>query len=160
MRIPAAFLTVLLGTLPAYGGIFDNEPKKLAGVSESTVLQIQSAFDDQRFLDAGRLLDQALLASGSDPRLTYWAGELSLAQGRYQDALANFTNIKTDPKMHTLALAGEGIALAKLGRSEEAMASLQAAVMEDPKAWRAWNALGSEYDRRHDWANAESAYTH
>ena len=24
----------------------------------------------------------------------------------------------------------------------------------------AWNALGSEYDRRHDWANAENAYTH
>src|SRR5207302_7189399 len=65
-----------------------------------------------------------------------------------------------DPKMHTLALAGEGIALAKLGRQDEAIASLQAAVMENPAAWRAWNVLGSEYDRRHDWPNAEAAYAH
>jgi Flp pilus assembly protein TadD len=30
--------------------------------------------------------------------------------------------------------------------------------MANPRAWQAWNALGSEYDRRHDWANAENAY--
>jgi Flp pilus assembly protein TadD len=157
--IPAVWLCVSLSVAPAYAGIFDSEPKKPAGVSERTISEIQSAFDDERYLDASRLLDQALLTSGSDPRLTYWAGALNLAHGGYQDALNNFSAIKTDPKMHTLALAGEGIALSALGRHEEAIASLQAAVMEDPKAWRAWNALGSEYDRRHDWANAEAAYT-
>jgi len=162
MRFPALFLCTILGALPAQAGLFDSAPEKPAPVkvSDSTIQQIQSAFDDQRYLDAGKILDQALLVSGSDPRLIYWAGELSLARGRYDDALTNFMRIKTDPKMHGLALAGEGIALAKLGRSQEAVASLQAAVMEDPKAWRAWNALGSEYDLRHDWPNAEAAYAH
>ncbi len=162
MRFQALFLCTLLGILPAQAGLFDSTPAKPAPVklSESTLQQIQAAYDDQRYLDAGKLLDQALLISGSDPRLTYWAGELNLARGRYQDALSNFMSIKTEPKMHAKAMAGEGIALAKLGRSQEALLSLQAAVSEDSKAWRAWNALGSEYDRKHDWANAEAAYGH
>ena len=144
---------------PAQAGIFDSTPKKPA-VSNETIAQIKIAFDDQRYLDASKVLDQALLISGSDPRLTYWAGELSLVHGRYQDALSNFTSIKMEKSVRSQALEGEGIALSKLGRNEEALFSLQAAVMEDPVAWRAWNALGSEYDRRHDWANAENAYTH
>lgn len=162
MRFFVPLLCLTLGVLPAQAGIFDSVPEKPAPakVSDGTIKQIQAAFDDQRYLDAGKILDQALLVSSDDPRLTYWAGELNLARGRYEDALVNFTRVKTDPKMHTLALAGEGITLAKLGRSLEAIASLQAAVGEDPKAWRAWNALGSEYDRRHDWANAETAYSH
>jgi len=144
---------------PAQAGLFNSEPKKPT-VSGETITQIQTAFDDQRYLDASRILDQALLSSGSDPRLSYWAGELSLVRGRYQDALANFTSIKIEPGVRAQALEGEGIALSKLGRTDEAMFSLQAAVMADPNAWRAWNALGSEYDRRHEWANAESAYAH
>jgi Flp pilus assembly protein TadD len=162
MRIYTFFLCTMLGALPAQAGIFDRAPEKPAPaqVSDATIQQIKIAFDDQRYLDAGKLLDQALLVAHGDPRLTYWAAELSLARGRYQDALTNFSSIKTDPKVHTLAMAGEGIALAKLGRSQEAIMSLQAAVTEDPKAWRAWNALGSEYDRKHEWANAEAAYGH
>ncbi len=157
----AVFLGVSLCAAPAFAGIFDGESKKPVApvaVSEEVVSQIQSAFDDQRYLDAGRILDQALLSSSGDPRLTYWAGELSLVHGRYQDALTDFGNIKTNPKTRALALAGEGIALAKLGRSNEALTSLQTAVKEDPTMWRAWNALGSEYDGRHDWAKAEMAY--
>ena len=155
------FLGVSLCAAPAFAGIFDSELKKPVApvaVSDEVVAQIQGAFDDQRYLDAGRLLDQALLSSSGDARLTYWAGELSLVQGRYQDALTNFGNIKTNPATRALALAGEGIALAKLGRSKDALTSLQIAVKEDPKMWRAWNALGSEYDGRHDWAKAEEAY--
>jgi Flp pilus assembly protein TadD len=47
-----------------------------------------------------------------------------------------------------------------LGRSDEALPALKAAVAEDPMAWRAWNALGGEYDRRKDWKSAEEAYAH
>jgi Flp pilus assembly protein TadD len=58
------------------------------------------------------------------------------------------------------AREGEGIVLAQLGRGDEALPVLQAAVAANPSAWRAWNALGSEFDRRHDWADAETAYDH
>jgi len=143
---------------PAQAGLFDSEPKKPV-VSNETIAQIQTAFDDQRYLDASKTLDQALLGAGSDPRLTYWAGKLSLVQGRYQDALTNFSRIKMESGLRAQALEGEGIALMQLGRLDEALFSLQAAVMANPRAWQAWNALGSEYDRRHDWANAENAYT-
>ena len=144
---------------PAQAGLFDSEPKKPV-VSNEIIAQIQTAFDDQRYLDASKTLDQALLATGSDPRLTYWAGKLSLVHGRYQDALTNFARVKTEPSVRAQALEGEGIALMQLGRLDEALFSLQAAVTENPRAWQAWNALGSEYDRRHDWLNAENAYTH
>lgn len=151
-----------LGVPPAQAGLFGSSapPAPPAAVSDDTILQIQTAFDDQRYLDASKILNQTLITAGTDSRLTYWAGQLSLTRGRYQDALANFTVVKADPRMRARALEGEGIALIKLGRSGEAMASLQAAVAEDPRAWRAWNALGSEFDRRHDWTRAEEAYGH
>ncbi len=154
--LSALFLCVSLA--PAQAGLFDSEPKKPT-VSNETITQIQTAFDDQRYLDASKILDQALLAAGSDPRLTYWAGKLSLVHGRYEDALTNFTRVKTEPTVRAQALEGEGIALMQLGRTDEALFSLQAAVAENSRAWQAWNALGSEYDRRHDWVNAENAYT-
>lgn len=152
-------LLLCLSLAPAQAGLFDSTPNKRPTVSSDTVAQIQTAFEDQRYIDASRILDQALLASDSDPRLTYWAGKLSLVHGRYQDALTNFTRVKMDTGLRAEALEGEGIALMQLGRMDEALFSLQAAVMADPRAWRAWNAMGSEYDRRHDWANAENAYT-
>ncbi len=149
-----------LGGLPAQAGLFDSSPQPSNTASDKVIAQIQAAFDDQRYLDAGKILDQALLTSSNDPRVIYWVGELSLARGRYEDALANFRNATFDQKMHGPALEGEGIALAQLGRTDEAIASLQSAVMENPSAWRAWNALGTEYDRRHDWSDAEAAYDH
>jgi Flp pilus assembly protein TadD len=144
---------------PAQAGLFDSEPKKPV-VSDETIAQIQTAFEDQRYLDAGKILDQVLLSTGSDPRVTYWAGKLNLVRGRYQDALSNFSRIKIEPVVRAQALEGEGIALMQLGRLDEALFTLQVAVRENPRAWQAWNAMGSEYDRRHDWANAENAYTH
>jgi Flp pilus assembly protein TadD len=155
-------LAFSVGFQPAHAGLFDKAPPPAppAGASDDAIMQIQKAFDDQRYLDASKLLNQTLISSGTDSRLTYWAGQLSLTRGRYQDALTNFTVVKADPRMKARALEGEGIALIKLGRSGEAMAALQAAVAEDPRAWRAWNALGSEFDRRHDWTRAEEAYGH
>ena len=144
---------------PAQAGLFSSEPKKPT-VSNETIAQIQSAFDDQRYLDAGKILDQTLLSASDDPRLTYWAGKLSLVRGHYQDALTNFSRIKIEPVVRAQALEGEGIALMQLGRLDEALFTLQVAVRENPRAWQAWNALGSEYDRRHDWTNAETAYEH
>jgi Flp pilus assembly protein TadD len=154
----ALLLCFSLGTTPAFAGLFDSSPAKPVAVNDETIVQIQSAFDDQRYLDASKILDQALVSHGDDPRLTYWVAQLSLVHGDYQEAVTNFASIKKDSNLHNLALAGEGVALLGLGRYDEAIVSLQAAVQGDSGAWRAWNALGTEYDRRHDWTNAEAAY--
>ena len=152
---------VLLSSGPVQAGLFGSDPApRPQTVSDKTIADIKTAFDDQRYLDAGRLLDQALLVSGEDPRLIYWSGEISLARGQYENAIATFKTVSNNASLAGPALEGEGIALAQLGRSDQALASLQAAVAKTPTAWRAWNALGSEFDRRHQWADAETAYGH
>lgn len=133
---------------------------KTVPVSDDTVAEIQRTIDEQRYVDAGNMLDQALLASGGDPKLLLLAARLSLSRGSYADALASFKSAESDPELRAGAKEGEGIALSLLGRSREAIAALQAAVTEDPSAWRAWNALATEYDRLHDWSQAEAAYDH
>jgi Flp pilus assembly protein TadD len=159
----AAALLATAAAFPAHAGLFNHSRPKAqatAQVDDATIQAIERAIDEQRLLDAGRLLDAAFLTGSKDPRLGLLAGELSLAHSRYADALAQFTLVESAPQTKAKALEDEGISLSMLGRSGEAIAKLQAAVDEDPTAWRAWNALGSEYDNRRDWTRAEAAYDH
>jgi Flp pilus assembly protein TadD len=104
------------------------------------------------------MLESALLAGDKDPRLLLLAGELNLARGKYDDALAAFKRAEPSEAVRGEALEGEGLALSLLKRSDEALVTLKQAVAAKPDAWRAWNALGSEYDARRDWALADAAY--
>jgi Flp pilus assembly protein TadD len=132
-----------------------------AGASrDAAVAQIQQAIDEQRLLDAGRMLDSERLAGVSDPRLILLSADLSLARASYPAALAAYRSAEANPATRARALQGEGVALSLMDRSTEALAVLQKAVAEDPAAWRAWNALGSEHDRRAQWPEAETAYEH
>jgi Tfp pilus assembly protein PilF len=45
-----------------------------------------------------------------------------------------------------------------LGDRKKGLESLREAVREDPKLWRAWNALGYYHDSQHDWAAAAESY--
>jgi Flp pilus assembly protein TadD len=122
--------------------------------------EIQRALDESRLLDAGRMLDEARLAGVKDPRLNLLSGQLSLKRDRYDVALEAFKAAEATPTLRPAALEGEGIALSMLQRSDEALATLQEAVAADATAWRAWNALGGEWDKRREWPRAEEAYTH
>lgn len=154
----AGFLA--LATVPAKAGWFDDSSSAAPTASADTLAQIQRALDDQRFLDAGNLLDRALVAYGADPKLVLLAGDLNLAKGRYEAALTNFKTIDAKPEVRAGALEGEGLALLLLGRSDDALPVLESAVAANPSAWHAWNALGTVYDRAHDWSKAEAAYDH
>jgi Flp pilus assembly protein TadD len=143
---------ILAGLLALHG------PAAAAPVSDEALAQIQSAIDDQRYLDAGSMIEQQSMNAGDDPRLLTMIGNLSLVRGRYEEALASFKRVERVASVRAQAMEGEGIALSVLGRSDEALAALKAAVTQNPVAWRAWNVLGSEYDRRHDWSQAEDAY--
>jgi len=150
--------------VPAQAGWFWGSDKpataQKAGVNPTTVAEIQRAINEERLVDAGNLLEEAFLQSGNDPQLVLLAGRIALARGHMEEALANFKSIDGNADIRAAALEGEGVALSELGRSDEAMKVLQAAVAENPQSWRSWDALGSEYDRRHDWQQAEAAYDH
>jgi Flp pilus assembly protein TadD len=161
-RLGCAWIAVfLLAASPAHAASQSAEaPSSGKLVSNSVILEIQRALDEQRYLDAAAQINQSVVAGADDPRLALFTGELSLARGRYGDALASLKTVDSSPTLGARALQGEGIALSQLGRSTEAMQALQKSVAEDPKAWLAWNALGAEYDRVRDWPDAESAYGH
>ena len=86
-------------------------------------------------------------------------GEIELVAGDPNQALEYFSAVATaDPTLRPGALQGQGITLVKLGRPEAALPALKEAVTLDPGLWRAWNALGTLEDARHDWAAADEAY--
>lgn len=156
--VAAGLIAFLPG--PAAAGLFSSSETPPATVSDQSIADIQRALDDERYLDAGALLDQGLLSADGDPRLLMLAGELALARGHADHALTYFKSVDTVAAVKARALQGEGISLASLGRSDEAVTVLEKAVAEDPASWRAWNALGVQYDQRHDWQKAETAFDH
>lgn len=154
----AALAVASVGT-PAAAGFF--KPGKAAQATANLDLatsEFDRAMQEQRLVDAGRILDGALVVAPTDPRLMLRSGELHLARGRFEEATRNFALAEAAPGLNAQALQGRGVALAQLGRSDEAIATLRRAVAADPALWRAWNALGVESDRRRDWATAETAY--
>ena len=159
----ALALAALLGaSVHAQAGLLDKKHPAAASqrLSDAEIAKIQRALDEGRYVDAAKLLDAAVLAGGDDPRVTMLIGDLALARGQYADALASFKEVEARSETRARAMQGEGIALSLMGRRDDAVAMLQKAVTEDPSAWRAWDALASEYDNRRDWPRAEEAYDH
>jgi Flp pilus assembly protein TadD len=129
-----------------------------AATRDATAAAVETALAEDRLVDASSLLGQALAAGGQDPRLLTLLGEIGLARGDAQAALATFAQVPPGDLPSPRARQGEGLALSALGRSDAAVQALRLAVAGDPRLWRAWNGLGCEYDRRHDWPAAEDAY--
>jgi Flp pilus assembly protein TadD len=119
---------------------------------------VRQALDEKRYVDASTLLDRATIMGLYTPEMATLRGEVLLARGQYDDALTVFQEAVKDPSQNAAAQQGEGIALSMLSRSDAAMATLKSATALDKTLWRAWNALGREYDIRRDWADAEAAY--
>jgi Flp pilus assembly protein TadD len=150
-----------LAAIPANAGwLFGESDPPAPAVDDRTIEQIQQAIDDQRYVDAGTLLDRTVFDGKGDPRLTLLLGDLNLAKGHYDVALTSFKQVESVPAVHIRALEGEGLSMMLLGRDNDAFQALQATVSANPTAWRAWNALGVTYDRRRDWAKAGDAYEH
>lgn len=167
MTLLVAASALLLAAAPAEArGLFGShkaeaKPAVAAvapAVADAAVAAAQQALDEQRYADAGETLDRAMAAGLTDPRLVLLSGELYLQRGDYANAITSFTAAKATPSLFARASTGLGIAQAGLGRSPEAVAALREAVTTDPTQWRAWNALGVEYDRQKNWSQAEAAY--
>jgi len=155
-------LLLFLGAAPIPALAFNLLPHgRSESASSAAILiatRVQEALDEKRYVDAGEMLDQASVNGVHSPELTRLNGELQLARGRFDDALALFTPLTSDPGQKARALQGVGIAQSMLGRSDKALAALKSSVDADPTLWRAWNALGREYDLRRQWDLANDAY--
>lgn len=150
---------VAAGPVAAKGLFRKSQPAAVAKQSiEGLLPAIDKALDESRQIDASRLLDTAYASGLQDPRLSLRSGELQLARQRYDDAVRSFSAAETLAPQKARALQGKGVALASLGRADEAIVVLDAAVKADASLWRAWNALAVERDRRKEWAGSEAAY--
>jgi Flp pilus assembly protein TadD len=136
-----------------------SESRKTKAVDVPQVAaSVERALDERRYADARNQLESAMVRGAQDPRLDLLSGELELKRQRPATALADFRRAFRDPADKGAALQGQGIALALLGRSEEARGVLKSAVKAKPTAWRAWSALAALYDDQGDWKQAEEAY--
>jgi Flp pilus assembly protein TadD len=142
----------------AVAGTAGAKSAKAPAFTPAAAAEIRRAIDEQRLLDAGRMIDQAMLNGVKDPRLALLGGDLNLARQRYNVALTSYRAAEETAETRARSLEGQGLALALVGRSAEAFEMLKKAVETDPQSWRAWNALGAQYDSRGDWTAAEDAY--
>ncbi|RAK56137.1 hypothetical protein DJ017_17265 [Phenylobacterium soli] len=131
-----------------------------APAPEQDLEPIERALEEGRLVDAGQLIDQQALAGGATPRLKLMVGELGLARGEYAAAIDAFRSAAGEADLGAKARQGQALALAHMGRVDEALPLLKKVVAEQPSAWRAWSALGAMYDRSSAWADAEAAYQH
>jgi Flp pilus assembly protein TadD len=152
-------LTILcaLNGLPSAAA--DELSNSAAKADGSLDRDIQTAIDEGRFVDADRLLGDSAQSGGGGPKLMLLAGKLALAKGNAETALKYLDAASALSNESSEILESRGIALSMLQRYDEAINALKSAVQQDRKAWRAWNALGIEYDRRRNWDLAEEAYT-
>src|SRR5690242_21907572 len=107
----AALAAALLTAAPANSAPSGAIAGKPAG--ENVIAEIQRAIDEQRYLDAATGINQAIVGSVDDPRLTVLTGELSLARSRYEDAITSFKTVESNPAVQARALQGEGIAMSQ-----------------------------------------------
>ena len=130
----------------------------IAAAPPGTVELAERAFAEARFGDAKRLLDRVLIADPGNPRARLVVAELILASGASKEAAKAFGQLLERPEVKTRALQGHGISLMLLGDRKNGFKSLREAVEEDPKLWRAWNALGYYHDSQRDWTAAAESY--
>ena len=119
---------------------------------------IGRALEDDRLTDAERLMDRIMLTHPRSLEARLLRGEILLAKGQPDQAMSVFSGLKDLPEVSTRARQGLGIAMMLTGAPDPAAEHLKAAVEADPSLWRAWNALGSYYDTKEDWAESNEAY--
>jgi Flp pilus assembly protein TadD len=156
----AAALAGALGAAPGVALAKETKAQAKQIANDQIVADVQQAIDEKRYLDAGSMIDTAVLGGSRDPRLALLSAKLDLNRGRYDDALGKFRAAEAAPLIRGDAMEGEGLSLALAGRQAEATTVLKKTVAEYPKAWRAWNALGGAYDESRQWDQADDAYAH
>ena len=140
-------------------------------VSAEAVPAAQNSVPPQRLIEAGKsvlekelykealqFFAQALQQDPANAEAKLGVAEAYLGSGSTGAALEAFSVLVDHETVRTPALQGKGISLLQMGKRDEAVPILVAAVREDPSLWRAWNALGRGYDLKRQWDEASRAY--
>lgn len=118
---------------------------------------IDAAIEQGRLAAAQDLLVRARAAQDG-PEVALREMELLMAAGALDAAMAGYDRLAAEPSVAARAGVGKGVALLRLGRTEEAEAALAAGLQIDPALVRGWIARGALADRRGDWTAAEAHY--
>jgi Tfp pilus assembly protein PilF len=133
----------------------DSEAAKL---SPEALELVRTALAENRLKDAELLSDRLILTHPKNLEARLLRGEVLLAKGKPNRAMAIFSGLQDLPEVSARARQGLGITMLLADTPEPAVDHLKAAVDADPTLWRAWNALGSYYDTQEAWAEAIEAY--
>jgi Flp pilus assembly protein TadD len=123
-----------------------------------TLQLAERALAEERFEDAGRLIERVLIAEPENWPAQLLLAELHLASGDPKRAEPIFEALVEKADVGARALQGLGIALTLQGKRDRGVESLRQAVAQDSGLWRAWNALGYYHDSDHDWDAAAASY--
>ena len=138
-------------------------PKVAVGQSvEQLRGQAVTALETRRAARAKQLYESILAQAPDDPEALMGLGEAEVLLGEYGAGLDHSRKAAELAGERALlkarALHNSAIALLLTDRAQEAETTLEAAVENDPKSWRAWNALGRARDAHKDWEKAGEAY--
>ncbi len=107
----------------------DLDPGRL----EALVGLARARMESGRFAAAEEALDRALAAGPSDPELPYHRGNSRLAQGKFEEALADFTLAAERDPRNASALAARGLLFHRHRKDpERAEAEFHRALVADP----------------------------
>jgi len=118
----------------------------------------QRALDAEDHEAAYAAYAKAYKADPKNANALFGLAESLLGIGEAAKAAVAFAKAAEVPELKTVSLQGRGLALATLGRNDEAETLLRAAATADPALWRAWNGLGNIADARSDWKQADASY--
>jgi tetratricopeptide (TPR) repeat protein len=112
----------------------------------------------ERFAEAEQAYDQAIRLDGMDPLARMALGELKIATGRAQEAIAEFERALARRPTLVPSLLGLGNALAFLGKNAEALVRYEAVLALQPRLAEAEFAAGFALARLGRVADAERRY--
>lgn len=152
---------VIAAGLAGCGLTEDPEDASLAALLDQslpTVDQVKEMIAEERYDPARDALQRLRSRQPDNHEVAFLLGEVLLKQGQPKAAVEHYKAAVASPEVQAVSLQGAGLCLLQLGRTEEAMVSLEQAVVADPSLWRAHNALGRIADMRKEWPAAEASY--
>jgi Flp pilus assembly protein TadD len=154
-----AALVVLGGCVAAPEAVKPVVTPQVKKTVDPAVLDLaEKALDQQRYNDAGTILQRVFINDPDNNRAKLLLAEIVLATGSANDALHRFSEIAKKPDAPARALQGMGLALILTNSIDDGRKALAKAVEKDHGLWRAWNALGFYYDTEGDWKKSAQAY--